>query len=333
MRTRTLGRNGPAVPALGLGCMGMSISYGEPNDPESLATIDRALELGVNLLVTSDAYGAGVNESLIGKAVKGRRERFTIATKFGNLGLASRGGTGAGPALSGGHPDYVPQACEASLSRLGVEYIDIYGLHRVDSTVPIEETVGAMARLVEAGKVRHIALSEAGPETIRRAHAVHPIVALETEYSLWSRDVEQAILPTCRELGIGFMAYAPLGRGFLTATIKTLDALLPKDRRREHPRFDPANLERNRSLLEPLEAIAAARKCTPAQVALAWLLARGEDIVPIPGTKRRRYLEENCAAAELSLGAEEIAALDRAFPPGATAGTRYPEKQLKALGI
>jgi aryl-alcohol dehydrogenase-like predicted oxidoreductase len=333
MKQRKLGRNGPAVPALGLGCMGMSISYGEPNDEESLATIDRALEFGVNLLVTSDAYGAGVNETLIGKAVSGRRSRFIIATKFGNLGLASRGGGSEGPALSGGHPDYVPQACEASLKRLGVDHIDIYGLHRVDPTVPIEETVGAMAKLVEQGKVRYLALSEAGPQTIRRAHKVHPIVALETEYSLWSRDVEQEILPACRELGIGFMAYAPLGRGFLTATIKTLDVLLPKDRRREHPRFDPANIERNRKLLEPLEAIAAEKKVKPAQVALAWLLARGEDIVPIPGTKRRQYLEENCAAVEIALSADEIAALERAFPLNATAGTRYPEKQLKALGI
>ena len=246
--------------------------------------------------------------------------------------MAGRSG-GAGPALSGGNPDYVPQACDASLKRLGVEQIDIYGLHRVDATVPIEETVGAMSRLVERGKVRYLALSEAGPQTIRRAHKVHPITALETEYSLWSRDVEKEVLPACRELGIGYMAYAPLGRGFLTATIKTLDALLPKDRRREHPRFDPSNLERNRELLKPLEDIAAAKKCTPAQVALAWLLAQGEDIVPIPGTKRRNYLDENCAAADVTLSAEEIATLSDAFPLDVTAGTRYPEKQMKALGI
>ena len=290
--------------------MGMSISYGEPNDEESIATIHRALDLGVNLLVTSDAYGAGVNEELIGKAIKGRRNRFLIATKFGNLALAGRSsGAATAPALSGGHPDYVPQACDASLKRLGVEQIDIYGLHRVDATVPIEETVGAMSRLVERGKVRYLALSEAGPQTIRRAHKVHPITALETEYSLWSRDVEKEVLPACRELGIGYMAYAPLGRGFLTATIKTLDALLPKDRRREHPRFDASNLERNRDLLKPLEEIAAAKKCTAAQVALAWLLAQGEDIVPIPGTKRRKYLDENCAAADVTLSAEEIATL------------------------
>src|SRR6478672_11215786 len=289
MQKRKLGRNGPDVPALGLGCMGMSISYGEPNDEESIATIHRALELGVNLLVTSDAYGAGINEALIAKAIKGRRNRFLLATKFGNLALAGRSGSEGAVALSGGHPDWVPQACDASLRRLGVETIDIYGLHRVDPTVPIEDTVGAMSRLVEQGKVRYLALSEAGPQTIRRAHKVHPIVAVETEYSLWSRDVETTVLPACRELGIGFMAYAPLGRGFLTATLKTLDALLPKDRRREHPRFNPDNIQRNAALLAPLETIAAARKCAPAQVALAWVHAQGADVFPIPGTKRRDY--------------------------------------------
>jgi aryl-alcohol dehydrogenase-like predicted oxidoreductase len=333
MNKRKLGRNGPDVPAVGLGCMGMSISYGEPNDEESIATMHRALDLGVNLLVTSDAYGAGVNESLIAKAIKGKRNSYLLATKFGNLALAGRGAGGGAPALSGGHPDWVPQACDASLQRLGVDTIDIYGLHRVDRTVPIEDTVGAMSRLVEQGKVRYIALSEAGAETIRRAHEVHPITALETEYSLWSRDVEQDILPTCRELGIGFMAYAPLGRGFLTATIKTLDALLPKDRRREHPRFEASNIERNRELLKPLEDIAQKHKATAAQVAIAWLLARGDDVVPIPGTKRRKYLEENCAGVDLKLDAEELAALDKAFPADATAGTRYPEKQLAGLGI
>jgi len=333
MKRRKLGRNGPEVPALGLGCMGMSISYGEPNDEESIATIDRALELGVNLLVTSDAYGAGINEALIGKAIKGHRNRFLLATKFGNLALAGRSGSEGAVALSGGHPDWVPQACHASLKRLGVETIDIYGLHRVDPTVPIEDTVGAMSRLVEQGKVRYLALSEAGAQTIRRAHEVHPITALETEYSLWSRDVEHDILPTCRELGIGFMAYAPLGRGFLTATIKTLDALLPKDRRREHPRFEASNIERNRELLKPMEDIARAHAATPAQVALAWLLARSEDIVPIPGTKRRKYVEENCAAAELALTAQELASLDRAFPAQVASGTRYPERQLRGLGI
>jgi len=332
MQKIKLGTNGPQVSILGLGCMGMSISYGEPDDPESIATMHRAIELGCNLLVTSDAYGSGVNESLIAQAIKGRRSQVLIATKFGNLGLAARGG-GDAPALSGGHPDYVPQACDASLKRLGVDVIDIYGLHRVDATVPIEETVGAMKRLVEQGKVRYLALSEAGAQTIRRAHLVHPIVAVETEYSLWSRDVENEILPACRELGIAFMAYAPLGRGFLTATIKSVDALISKDRRREHPRFLPENINKNNDLLSSVEAIASAHKATPAQVALAWLLAQGQDIVPIPGTKRRNYLEQNLAAAEIKLSGAELAQLSAAFPPGVTAGTRYPEKQLKALGI
>jgi aryl-alcohol dehydrogenase-like predicted oxidoreductase len=313
--------------------MGMSISYGEPDDEESIATIHRAIDLGVNLVVTSDAYGNGVNEQLIGKALKGRRDKVLIATKFGNLALASRGADGGAPALTGGHPDYVPQACDKSLKMLGVDVIDIYGLHRVDKTVPIEDTVGAMKRLVEQGKVRYLQLSEAGPQTIRRAHKVHPIVAVETEYSLWSRDVEQAVLPACRELGIGFMAYAPLGRGFLTATMKTLDALLPKDRRRDHPRFAPDNIGRNAQLLQPLERIAAAKNATPAQIAIAWLLAQGEDVVPIPGTKRRKYLEQNCAALDVRLGPDEIEALRQAFPLNVTAGTRYPEKQLAGLGI
>ena len=333
MQKRKLGTNGPEVPALGLGCMGMSISYGEPNDEESVATIHRALDLGVSLLVTSDAYGNGVNEELIARAIKGRRSSCFVATKFGNLALAGRGTGGDAPALSGGHPDYVPQACDKSLKRLGVDHIDVYGLHRVDPAVPIEETVGAMSRLVERGKVRYLALSEAGAGTIVRGHKIHPITAVETEYSLWSRDVENDVLPTCRELGIGYMAYAPLGRGFLTATIKTLDALLPRDRRRDHPRFEEANLERNRALLAPLEDIAAAKRATPAQIALAWLLAQGDDIVPIPGTKRRSYLDENCRALDIQLSADELASLKKAFAPDATAGTRYPEKQLKALGI
>lgn len=329
MQQRKLGASGPLSSAQGLGCMGMSISYGEPDDQESIATIHRALELGVNLFVTSDAYGNGVNEELIGRALKGRRESALIATKFGNLALAGV----TMPGLSGGHPDYVPQACDASLKRLGVEVIDIYGLHRVDPTVPIEETVGAMQRLVEAGKVRYLALSEAGPQTIRRAQKTHPIVAVETEYSLWSRDVEAEVLPVCRELGIGFMAYAPLGRGFLTATIKDLEVLLPKDRRRDHPRFSPDNIGRNAQLLAPIEKIAADRRCTAAQVALAWLHAQGDDIVPIPGTKRRGYLEANAAAFDIRLTPQEIAALAEAFPFGVTAGTRYPEKQMKAVGI
>ena len=330
MQQRKLGRNGPQVPALGLGCMGMSVSYGEPNDEESIATIHRALDLGINLLVTSDAYGNGVNEQLVGRAIKGRRDRFLVATKFGNLGMA---GISAPPGMSGGHPDYVRLACDKSLARLGVDVIDIYGQHRMDPAVPIEDTVGAMKKLVEQGKVRYLLLSEAGPQTIRRAQKVHPITAIETEYSLWSRDVEHDVLPACRELGIGFMAYAPLGRGFLTATMKTLDALLPKDRRRDHPRFAADNIAHNAALLAPLEKIAAARKCTPAQVALAWVLAQGEDIVPIPGTKHRSYLEQNAVSLEIKLSGEEIATLARGFTLNVTAGTRYPEKQMKALGI
>lgn len=329
MHKRKLGRNGPEVSALGLGCMGMSISYGTPNDPESIATIHRAIELGINLIVTSDAYGAGINEELVGKAIAGKRDQVLVGTKFGNVGQ----GGGVPEGLSPGHPDYAVMACDASLKRLGVDVIDIYGLHRVDPKVPIEDTVGAMNRLVEQGKVRYLLLSEAGPQTIRRAHQVHPITAVETEYSLWSRDVESGILPICRELGIGFTPYSPLGRGFLTATIKTVDALIPKDRRREHPRFDPANIAQNVKLLTPLEEIAAAHGCKPAQVALAWLLSRGPDVVPIPGTKRRTYLEENAAAADLTLSASEIQKLEQAFPAGVTAGTRYPEKQMKALGI
>src|SRR3979490_2249293 len=330
MDTRKLGKNGPAVSALGLGCMGMTGIYGEPNESESIATIHRAIDLGVNLIVTSDAYGAGANEELVGRAITGKRNRAFLATKFGNMGVS---GFKLPEGLSGGHPGYVPQACDASLKRLGVEVIDIYGLHRVDPKVPIEDTVGAMRMLVDQGKVRHLALSEAGAAPLRRAHKVHPLVSLETEYSLWSRDVEKDILPACRELGIALMAYSPLGRGFLTATIKTLDALQPKDRRRDHPRFNPDNFQRNVALLQPLESIAAAHKVTPAQVALAWGLAQGQYVVPIPGTKRRNSLEQNAAAAGIGLGAAEIAKLAKMFPPGGAPGTRHPEHTLAGLGI
>ena len=328
MKTRKLGKQGPAVSALGLGCMGMTGLYGEPNDAESIATIHRAIDLGINLIVTSDAYAAGANEDLVGRAIKGKRDRVVLATKFGNVGLS---GFKLPEGLSAGHPAYVPQACEASLKRLGVDVIDLYGLHRVDPKVPIEETMGAMKKLVEQGKVRYLALSEAGAPTVRRAHKVHPLVALETEYSLWSRDVEKDILPACRELGIGFMAYSPLGRGFLTATIKTLDVLQPKDRRRDHPRFNPDNLKRNVDLLRPLENIAAGHGTTPAQVALAWVLAQGEDMVPIPGTKRRKYLESNVAAVDVVLPPDALAELDAAFPPGAASGTRYPEAMMGSV--
>jgi len=332
MQQRQLGRHGLLVPALGLGCMGMSISYGEPDDPESIATIQRSIDLGCNLLVTSDAYGNGVNEALIARAIRGRRNAVIIATKFGNLGLAASTG-GEAPRLSGGHPDYVKQACEASLRHLGVETIDLYGLHRVDPLIPIEDTVGAMQRLITEGKVRYLGLSEAGATTLRRAHAVHPITALETEYSLWSREVESEILPACRDLGVGFMAYAPLGRGFLSGTITSVDDLIASDRRRDHPRFKPENINENNKLIEFLASVAATHQATPAQVAIAWVLAQGADIVPIPGTKRRTYLEANCKAVDLVFSAEELTQLAAVFPLGGAAGTRYPEKLLKGLGI
>ncbi len=327
MKTRTLGRSGPEVSTIGLGCMGMSMAYGERDDAESIATIHAALEAGVTLLDSSDMYGAGANETLIGQAIADRRARAFVATKFGNRRGAPDGRT------VDGRPGWVVEACEASLRRLGIETIDLYYQHRVDPQVPIEETVGAMARLREAGKVRWLGLSEAGPETIRRAHGTHPIAALQTEYSLWTRDVEAEILPLTRELGIGFVAYCPLGRGFLTATIDSPGALVESDRRHDHPRFHAENLERNRALLPPLREIADRLRCTPAQVAIAWVLGRGEDIIPIPGTKRRRWLAENVAAAELELTPEDRTRLDEAFAPGVAAGTRYPEAQLASLGL
>jgi len=329
MEQRQLGKTGPQVSVQGLGCMGMTIFYGQPDDEASIATIHRALDIGVNMIVTSDAYGNGVNESLVGKALTGRRDKAVVCTKFGNLALAGGGDTG----FTGGHPSHVMISCDRSLKRLGVEVIDLYALHRVDPTVPIEDTIGAMKRLVEQGKVRYLGLSEAGSETITRAHKVHPIASLETEYSLWSRDIEDDILATCRRLGIALMAYSPLGRGFLTGTIKTTDALGEKDGRRNQPRFKPENISKNVALLEKMEKMAQQKGVTTAQLALAWVHAQGQDVFPIPGTKQVKYLEQNVAAATLKRSAEDLAALNQMFPRNSAAGTRYPEPALKGLGI
>ena len=325
MQTRQLGPL--RVSAIGLGCMGMTPIYGQPDEGECIATLHRAIELGVNMIDTADMYGGGKNEELVGRALAGRRDRVVLATKFGNVRRPD------GTPDVNGRPEYVPQACDASLQRLGVEVIDLYYLHRVDQGVPIEDTVGAMARLVEQGKVRHIGLSEAAAATLRRAHAVHPIAALQTEYSLWTRDVEPEILPACRELGVGFVAYSPLGRGFLSGTITSTAVLAQDDRRRDHPRFAQENIERNLVLLETLRAFATAKDCTPAQVALAWLLHQGGDVVPIPGTKRRKYLEENVRALDVRLDEADLAKLDEAFAPGITAGDRYPAGQMKRVGL
>jgi aryl-alcohol dehydrogenase-like predicted oxidoreductase len=320
MKTRRLGNEGLEVSAEGLGCMGMSEFYGHADEQEAIATIHRALELGVTLLDTADMYGPFTNERLVGRAIAGRREQVVLATKFGN----ERREDGSWVGING-RPEYVHSACEASLTRLGVEHIDLYYQHRVDKTVPIEETVGAMAELVAQGKVRHLGLSEASPETIRRAHAVHPIAALQTEYSLWSRDPEAAILPTVRELGIGFVAYSPLGRGFLSGAYKKPEDLPEDDFRRRHPRFQGENFRRNLELVERVEEIAAEKGVTAGQLALAWVLSRGEDVVPIPGTKRRSYLEENVAAAAIELTEDEQARIEQAAPAGATAGDRYAD--------
>ena len=316
MKTRVLGQ-GLAVSAQGLGCMGMSDAYGPADDAESIATIHRALDLGVTLIDTADMYGPWTNERLVGTAIAGRRGEVVLATKFGNVRNAKGDFLGVR-----GDPEYVRACCDASLQRLGVDVIDLYYQHRVDRRVPIEETVGAMAELVRGGKVRHLGLSEAAPHTIRRAHAVHPITALQTEYSLWSRDPERQLLATTRELGIGFVAYSPLGRGFLTGRFRTSE-FAPGDNRGRYPRFQSGNLDRNLAIVDAVEAVAKRRGATAAQVALAWVMCQGDDIVPIPGTKRVRYLEENVASVDLALEAEEVATLEAAAPVGATVGERY----------
>ena len=325
MEKRKLGAS-LEVSALGLGCMGMSEFYGARDEAESIATIHRALELGVTFLDTADMYGVGRNEELVGRALVGRRGQVILATKFGNM----RGEDGSFKGVNG-RPEYVRASCDASLKRLGVETIDLYYQHRVDPNTPIEDTVGAMAELVHAGKVRFLGLSEAAPATIRRAHKVHPIAALQTEYSLWSRDPEDEILPTVRELGIGFVPYSPLGRGFLTGSIRSIDDLDAGDYRRNSPRFQGENFAKNLRVVDDITAIAKEKGCTPSQLALAWVLAQGKDVVPIPGTKRRRYLEENAAAAAIVLGADDLARIGRALPLGIASGDRYAAQAMAAL--
>ena len=326
MQTRRLGSQGLSVSVLGLGCMGMSEFYSGRHEAESLATIHRALELGVTFLDTADAYGPFTNEELVGRAIKGRRDDVVIATKFGSV----RTSDGAWQGIDGS-PAYVRKACEESLRRLGVDHIDLYYQHRVDQKTPIEETVGAMADLVKQGKVKYLGLSEAAPATIRRAQAVHPITALQTEYSLWSRDPEDEILPAVRELGIGFVAYSPLGRGFLTGRFRSLADLPDDDWRRNSPRFQGENFQKNLDLVRHIEELARQKRCTPSQLALAWLLARGRDIVPIPGTKRRHFLEENVGAVDVQLAADDLARIDAIAPRGVAAGLRYAEGGMRAV--
>jgi len=327
MQRHTLGKSRLAVSAMGLGCMGMSDFYSGRDERESIATIRHALDRGVTFLDTADMYGNGQNEELVGRAIKGRREEVVLATKFGNV----RGPDGAFLGIDG-RPEYVRSACDASLRRLGVDVIDLYYQHRVDPNTPIEETVGAMADLVRQGKVRCIGLSEASAATVRRAHAVHPVTALQTEYSLWSRDPEQETLPTLRELGIGFVAYSPLGRGFLTGRFQRIDDLAPDDWRRQSPRFQGKNFQRNLDLVARIGQIARKKNCTASQLALAWVLTRGEDVVPIPGTKRRQYLDENIGALDVQLTAQDVAEIDAVLPLGAAAGGRYDEHGMRSVG-
>ena len=327
MIKRKLGSQGLEVPAIGLGCMGMSVEYGELDEDKSIDTIQYAIEVGLNLLVTSDMYGNGRNETLISSAIGNSRAEVLLSTKFGNI-INSDGTRGVN-----GRPEYVRQACERSLERLKTDYIDIYSQHRVDPDVPIEETVGEMARLVEEGKVRYIGLSEAAPETIRRANNEFPISCVETEYSLWSRDVETEILPTCTELGISLVPYSPLGRGFLTGTIKSSDDLSEKDRRRDHPRFFEENIQENKAKVEILEILARKNGLKPAQIALAWVLSQHDQIVPIPGTKHRKFLDENIRAIDIVLSQEQKKELNNAFPLGETSGLRYPSSQMQNLGL
>lgn len=327
MQHRKLGGQGLQVSALGLGCMGMSFAYGATDDTESIATLHRALELGVNFLDTADMYGVGANEQLVGKAIQDRREQVILATKFGIAGYDRERGV----TVINGRPDYVHQACDASLQRLGVDYIDLYYQHRIDPTVPIEETVGAMAELVQQGKVRYLGLSEAAVSTIRRAHAVHPISALQSEYSLWSRDPEDEILPVLRELGIGFVPYSPLGRGFLSGQITSPDDFAADDFRRSQPRFQGENFAKNLQLVEQIKTLATQKHATPGQLALAWLLAQGEDIAPIPGTKRRTYLEENVAAVQMELTSAELDSIEAIAPKGSVAGERYAASLMQTV--